>query len=220
MPAKHRNHPLRKQPPERKFGRRGVQSGADQELMLIVCEGKETEKHYFYALKRELGRSAVSIEIVSSAGQTLRLVKHAHEIQQKRKSSRDRPPFDQIWCVFDREANNEAADFQAAVDFADDETKKLKLAISNPCFEYWYLLHFVESDAPYAGGQELKRALGKHIPGYHAALPCYDLLQSYTEQALDRAETLHVRGKDSTGDAYPNPSTTVYKLVRRLLVSG
>lgn len=51
---------------------------------------------------------------------------------------------DVIWCVFDRDENSDAA-LQKAKQVAMKEG--YRLAYSNPSFELWFLLHFVNQSA-------------------------------------------------------------------------
>jgi hypothetical protein len=135
---------------------------------------------------------------------------------QRRAAKRDPTatgPFDRVWCVFDREAANQSAGFAPAVSLANQH--KIELAISNPSFEYWYLLHFYETNRPFQDADEVRRELDRptRIPAYHKALNVFDLLRGRTDEALDRAERLYENHPDRATDPYPNPSTLVYRLV-------
>src|SRR3546814_12188831 len=44
--------------------------------------------------------------------------------------------------------------------------QQFELAISNPCFEVWVLLHFERSARPFANCQEVIRSLKQHRPEY------------------------------------------------------
>ena len=49
---------------------------------------------------------------------------------------------DEVWCVFDVESPKKHYSLMEAVRLA--EAKGIHLAISNPCFELWLALHFVD----------------------------------------------------------------------------
>lgn len=102
-----------------------------RQLILIVCEGAETEYRYFDTLRITHDLITVSIEIEPTAGQALSLVKSAIKRQMTRSRQPDALPYDEVWCVFDREGHNEPDAFRTAVTLADKE--QLGLAVSNPC---------------------------------------------------------------------------------------
>ena len=104
--------------------------------------------------------------------------------------------------------------FWQAVERADAE--QIELAISNPCFEYWFLLHFRESGAFFHNGHELLQELRQHIPAYAKNTDIFDQLYPLTDTALERAERQYTRHPEREQDRYPNPATTVYKLLNSL----
>lgn len=183
--------------------------------VLIVCEGKKTEKIYLDALRTHYRLATVDIKIHGEGAGPLEVVECAIGLitERRRIAKRDRttPPYEEVWCVFDREASNEPPGFREAVQLA--ARHQIRLAISNPSFEYWYLLHYVASDRPFRGGQELKAELRRHIPEYSEAMDVFPLLRERTSEAHDRAERLISRHPDRERDSYPNPSTLVYQLI-------
>lgn len=52
---------------------------------------------------------------------------------------------DECWCVFDVEWPKNHPDLSQAVQLANDHG--IHLAISNPCFELWLILHFEDQTA-------------------------------------------------------------------------
>lgn len=185
--------------------------------MLVVCEGVETEHRYFEAMRRQQGLISVTIEIVPAGRQSERLVAQAVTLRRQRERQPDALPYEEVWCVFDREAAHEPPDFPAAIVRADRE--QIGLAVSNPCFEYWYLLHFRETDRPFHNADEVCDALRSQecLPGYQKSQDVFAPLMARMRQALERAERLYERHPDRGHDRFPNPSTLVQRLVRRLL---
>jgi hypothetical protein len=166
--------------------------------------------------KRE-GLLSLSIEVVPSGRQTERLVQQAVNLRRKQSQEPDALPYEEVWSVFDREATNEPDDFPAAIQRANRE--QLALAISNPCFEYWYLLHYRETDRPFQDADEVVETLRNNdcLPGYQKSQDVFERLLEHREQALERAERLYERHRDRERDRFPNPSTLVQRLVRRLI---
>ncbi|NJO83670.1 MAG: RloB domain-containing protein [Blastochloris sp.] len=197
--------------------RRSAPSKAARALILIVCEGEQTEYRYFDAIRREGNLVTVSVELEPDARQALKLVQHACKLRHLRRRQSEALPYDEIWCVFDREAGNEPASFEQAVALAEREG--LRLVISNPAFEYWYLLHFRETNRPYYDAGGLLDDLRRHLPLYEKKYEQYTQLRERTRDAIERAERLYDGHPDREHDRYPNPSTLVQRLVRRLLMT-
>lgn len=201
------------------FERRSA-SRAPRLVLLIVCEGAETEYRYFHTWRKSARLTTVTIDVHGGAGQANEVVAETIQRRDQRQAAYQRaarrgqvaaPPFDQVWCVFDREGQYEVETFRVAVQRADHE--QIKLAISNPCFEYWYLLHFQDTGTPFYHGQEVKQALRRYIRDYQEHSDCSEQLLPQTHIALERARRRHELHPERAHDRFPNPSTTVYELV-------
>jgi hypothetical protein len=108
--------------------------------------------------------------------------------------------YDGVWCVVD----TDSFDIQAAQTAA--ERLGVDLAISEPCFELWLLLHFTGHTAHVDNGTAACRLLKKHLPGYDKKLD-YVAFDSGVQSAITRAKALPPG----------NPSTDVWRLVEVLL---
>ena len=70
--------------------------------------------------------------------------------KNRRKLKRDRlATRDSVWAMFDRDIHKR---FDEARDLA--RGNGIRLAISNPCFELWGILHYQDQNAP-LGRQEM-----------------------------------------------------------------
>ena len=179
--------------------------------ILIVCEGKSTEPEYFNET-RHLERTPVELDI-RSGGVPKTLVERAVELkkaseQSAKKQADDNQLFDHIWCVFDVD---EHPNLMEAKQQAKDNG--IMLAISNPCFELWAILHFRNQRAHIERGA-LRKECQKFIPGYEKHLPVSKLLPRYNA-ALRRAQELD-SWQQSRGCDGENPSTGVYKLTEQI----
>ncbi len=182
---------------------------------MIVCEGEQTEQRYLNALRIHYRLSTVDVKIHGEGAGPLEIIQCALDLVTERlrdaRRNRNVPAYEEVWCVFDREAFNEPPSFQEALRLA--ARHQIRLAISNPSFEYWYLLHYVDSNRPFRDGQEMKAELRRYIPGYTEAMEVFPRLRAQTALAHGRAEQLHTRHPDRERDEYPNPCTLVYQLV-------
>ena len=187
--------------------------------ILIVCEGAETEPNYFESLRRYLKLSTIQIKIRDRAGAPISVVDEAHnQIGKQEQDIRDGRTdillFEAIWCVFDVENPHHNQTFDRAVFLADQN--HYQLAVSNPAFEFWYILHFERTTRPFANGDELKEYLRRHIPGYHPSLPVFDTLVATTQTAVHNSSS--ILEKHPEGELrFPNPSTQVHLLVQEMI---
>lgn len=224
--AKHsRNAPHHRRRSDDSFRRRTAYRPT-RPILLIVCEGAETEPRYFNAWRTRSSMTTVTIEVVGGAGQARTVIATAIDKRNARRSAYQRasrhgqsadPPFEEVWCVFDREGQYEVEGFWNAVARADQES--IQLAISNPCFEYWYLLHFRDTGAFFHSGRELQQELRQHVANYAKNMDLFDQLYAQTNRAVERARRQYEQHPDRIQDRFPNPSTTVYQLVERLYAS-
>lgn len=176
-----------------------------RKCVLIVCGGTETEPNYFNALRRELRLGTVDVKVVGTRYDPLNVVDWA--IANRRQTAY---PFDEVWGVLDAENLAENPSFWKAVDKA--RGNRIFLAVSNPAFEYWYLLHYRETTQPFNDASHVINALRCFIPDYAKNADVYSLVSQYTDIAIERATRLLANHPDA-GQDYPNPSTSVHALV-------
>lgn len=185
---------------------------------LLLCEGRVTEPGYFNFIKSCLRDSLLTIEISKERGDPLRLVKAADALrsaaeQRARKIKDDNLRYDEVWCVFDVDEHSRLDEAMALADRLD-----IRIAVSNPCFELWPLLHFVDQRA-HVSGTSLRNMLQSHMPGYDKSLPCERLRGKYSA-ALGRAQTLREQHIRNGRSPMWNPNTDVWVLVEALLAAA
>jgi hypothetical protein len=178
--------------------------------LLVFVEGLRTEDAYLTYWRR-LYRDKVLIEIDPFRGGPLQLVEKAVEAKRSEarevKRGRGRP-HDQIWCVFDRD---EHPNFARAVDLANRNS--INLAISNPCIELWFILHFERRTAYIERHAAQRRA--EDLLGCSKVLT--DSALSALAERYDRARDEAIRlDEKHAGDGSPpasNPSSGVWRLI-------
>ncbi len=175
---------------------------------LIVCESSQTEPNYFESL-REAKRLA-NMKVIKGRGRIplARLLQVAENEMLKLDWN---PNLDQAWCIFDIEREGTHSDLEEIRAIA--KQKKIYLGVSNPCFEYWFLLHFAKTGKPYMDANELIRDLYQHLPGYEKSQDHFSILKERTSLALQYSEELRSLSENNWDD-FPNPSSTVDQLVR------
>lgn len=185
--------------------------------LLIVCEGAVTEPRYFRAFWEWCRNPRVQISIPRDRGVPYTLVSLARDMKDeaaaRAKAERDENlAFDEVWCVYDTDEHprlNDARQLAAS--------KGIELAVSNPCFELWLLLHFRESPGA-RDRHEVQELLATFIRGYQKLPPMDALLPRY-ELAKERAARLG-RDADQSGEAGRNPTTRVHRLTESIRGAG
>lgn len=183
--------------------------------VLIVTEGTRTEPSYLADLVAHYRLNTANVAVVPSerGSDPGTVVATALSLRDEEVAQRD--AYDRVYCVFDRDGHT---NFDAASRRAEAES--LLLARSWPCFEYWLLLHFVFTRAPFGrtGGRSscdnCVLALRKHFTDYRKATPgVFDRLVSQLETAKAHARRAL---DDAADDGEWNPSTEMHKLVEYL----
>ncbi len=210
------------------FSPRSSQNQPLRKRFVIICEGARTETDYFRHLREKWRRrfkkvdDHVSIEIrgPEEAGGNMppNLVEHAIEtlriIGEKEKKRWD--PRSQVWCVFDVEAEGRVANLINIVKKAKQQ--KIRLAISNPCFELWFYLHYRYCDAAVPDGKAMKQLLKKCWPDYKKNAGEFSHLDGLYETAKRHAIRLrnasHIDRPPS--DPVPRPYTDVDELITEI----
>jgi hypothetical protein len=179
----------------------------------VFVEGLRTEELYLTYWRRR-HRDRVLVEIDPYRGSPLQLVERAVRAQRTgaREARRGRGrAHDQIWCVFDRD---EHSYFDRAIELA--RSHQINLAISNPCLELWFILHFEDQTA------YLERQAAQHRA--EELLGCSKVLTESALMALaKRYEEARQRAmkldEKHAGDGSPpgsNPSSGAWRLVDRI----
>lgn len=206
---------------------RGVQSlrrrpgnRAPRSIFLIVCEG-ETEKAYFDALRSHYGLSRAEVVIAENdeGSAPISVVVCAEN------KAREAGGYDRIFCVFDRDEHESfarARDRIAALAKRKQRSLPISEAVSIPCFEFWLLLHFEQTDAAFADCAAVIRRLREadKLPGYvkidarKADAGVTQALMARLEQALANADWLAARAEANDWNPYTSAQTVVRALAK------
>lgn len=179
-----------------------------RKVLTIICEGIRTEPEYFGELRKKHRLSTLDIQIVKGQGAPQRIVEEGITHQKSAEVG------DEVWCVFDTENKANNLRFDAAIDQA--RKAPVFLAVSNPAFEYWCLLHFESTDRPFHDANDALNALRVHIPQYDKHAPFFHELEGRIPDALRNAQKLR-QNSIEPWDEFPNPSTGVDGLVRSIM---
>lgn len=201
----------------------------DARLVIIASEGKDTERIYFSALAAEYINPRVHVLLLKRRDGEENNSSPEHVLQQLNDCKRQYAleADDELWLVVDKDRWTEAMLSRVAAACAQDGS--LHLALSNPCFELWLLLHVI--DATKLNPEErklwlenrrktrnadpyLKVRLRQEIEGYHESAYDAKQLVAHVEDAIARAQLLDV----STTDRWPQTlGTRAYLLAESVM---
>jgi hypothetical protein len=177
-----------------------------RQSILIVCLGERPEHHYLRALRRDFNLVSAEVTIVSTSRDPHAVVALAEKRQRQ-------DGFDEVWCIFDHEFPPENATFRSAVQLA--MRRGIRLAVSNPAFEVWVLLHFGYTTRVFTDNDELLHTVQTVYPQYTKNRECYDELKGRQPAAIENARRL--RAFHPVDEAFPHPSTDMHLLVERFI---
>lgn len=174
--------------------------------VLIVCGAAKTEPAYFAGLRTWLGTSAMDIKVVERPR-----VAPDQVVGYARDHCRS-DDFDVTWCVVDvDEYESKGGKVTKACELAD--RTGIRVAASNPCFEYWLLLHHADNGAPSSTCDPVKGRLHRFVPEYDKTALRFGDFAAGIEAAVERAKRRDPSGVDHRA----NPSSGVWVLAADLL---
>ena len=190
--------------------------------ILIACEGKYTEPLYLKAIKQDLRLSTVKITILPHDGtDPLSVVNKVLDKRQEVKREGTWEKEDLAWAVFDGDEHiqKDPNNWHQAIQKAKKEN--IRLAITNPSIEFWYLIHFQERSSNISQ-DKAKNHLKQHIPNYDKS-GCYypEPLKKFNQEAIARAKKLDDLAKQNKLPEHSNPCCSgISQLVEMLLKLG
>ena len=201
---------LNRRPPSRDIVRK----------IVIACEGSKTEPDYFESIRKELRLRTLQIIVLRHQGRTdpRSIIERVIGERQEMRRNQTWTEGDSAWAVFDGDEHIEQSPENWRNAIALAKKQKIQLAITNPCFELWYLIHFRDHFAQISRDRVIN-LLGKHIPKYDKSVCVYpEPLKPLTEQAIQRAERIAEQIQQDELDEHSNPCCSgLPNLVQSLL---
>lgn len=185
------------------------------DMVLIVCEGTETEPNYFKGLRIFEKLSSVNVEVISGKRSAPTFV--VNTAIQMKNNQKEEMPYDKIYCVIDGDVPHHLSEVNKLA-----KKHGIEMIISYPCIEYWYLCHFRFSRSPIENTgnrsvgdnceyllnieweKEFKEKYKKNLGDV------YQKLYPKLEIAIKNAKTAL---KQAQAERTFNPSTQVHELV-------
>lgn len=184
-----------------------------QPPVLVLCEDSKSSRRYLEDANIYF-RSFASVQ-VSHCGKTdpLGIVREAIASCTKK--------YEHAYCVIDRDTH---PSFDDAVRLANQNSEKVSLVVSYPCYEFWLLLHFGKTRKPYSrsGKHSAGDLLIKDLISAHLMMSEYEKGGSIGlfEGLLDRLPSAIKWSEqilaEAEQDGEMNPSTSLHRLIEKL----
>lgn len=179
-------------------------------VIKVHCEGRVTEPAYLLSMAKT--HRVAHVTIGSVGKDPLSLVTDARQDAQLLKRRKKQPEIDEVWVVFD---TDEHPNIPRACTEARDVG--IGVAVSNPCFELWLILHRRDQTASLERWEAQRYARNLElIDGKDIHPDAHDTLESDYTTAKARALNLDNRHKTGGSGPRANPSSNVWKLADRL----
>lgn len=201
----------------------------DARLIVIASEGKDTERIYFKDLANEYTNPRVHVHILERNEDEQNNSSPEHVLKQlnEYKSRYELEADDELWLVVDKDRWTEAMLSRVAMECTQEMS--MHMALSNPCFELWLLLHLEDVSSLTPEEQRLclenrrksknsdpylKARLRQKMGSYHESSYDTSALISHVKVAIKRAKLLD----QNHADRWPQTlGTRVYLLAESVM---
>ena len=196
-----------------------------QKSFLIVVEG-QTEEAYFRKYVNDSKSKLIDLVVDNPpCTDPINLVNRAMEVKRQKereaKKSEFVAPYDEkaVWVVYDLENAHDVR--RKLSNDAQGKVKKnqIQLAISDPTFEYWYILHFERTTKSFNDADDTEKYLKNILkkkkiwPDYKKAATPPQTIYDVIDTAIANAQWVREHLKESNSTA---PMTDVDLLVTEL----
>ena len=183
-----------------------------------MTEGKKSEPNYLKALCKHFELATADVKIFHPEGtDPITLTTKAIKLRNERKrlaKQGNGVAYDEVWVVFDLEKPHDQRRKLAVTAKTIKDVEGIKFAISDPCFEYWLLLHEEDTTAPLTNCDAATRRLKAFWPSYAKDWIIPPEFLKKLPDAIVRAKRCREYHLTAGGDG--NPATGVDLLTRSL----
>jgi hypothetical protein len=198
-----------------------------EKIIVLAFEGNDTEQIYFEEFKdsEKFNDELIYLHLLKRPKENTNSAPN-HVFKKLKKEAKDEYNFnenDELWMIIDTDRWKNISEII-------EECKKLEnmfVAVSNPCFEFWLLLH-IKSITEYSIAELdliLKNSkvtskknyidvkLTEILGSYNKSNPKPERFIPYLKKAIDQAKEL-----DSENEEYPKKiGSHVYKIIEKLI---
>ena len=180
-----------------------------RKMFVLATEGSKTESQYFAIFNDQ--NLIVHIKFLKEKGDSAPPQVLAR--MRNYLDSEDLESSDEAWLVVDKDQWTD--DQLSQLHEWAQEADNYGLALSNPKFEFWLLLHF-EDGRGVSNSRICSQRLERHMPGYDKGIDAKKIFDCMIKKAIERAKK---RDTPACRDWPRTTGTTVYRLVENILKS-
>jgi hypothetical protein len=214
--------------------KRGTKKPQIKKVFALIVDGDD-ESWYIEQLKKHERDILVGLNLRPELPKTKGL-----EVSYKLIEKLEEEGYDKIFWIIDfdkiiEETKGQNNGKQTKLDKLRDYYKKLShnekivIIINNPCLEYWFLQHFIQTSKFFSSYDELKKILKKHIKDYdktekfyyncHGRKGIYSFLKQKLETAILNSKKLaNFTFNETDVKSYETGVTEMYKLFEELKI--
>jgi hypothetical protein len=190
---------------------RRASSDAKRPQLLVFAEGDQTEPIYlthWYRLFRERIIIKVAPHLHTAPLQLVQAAIAQRSIDLREARRRRGDAYDGYWCIFDVDVHPRVPE---ALRLAAENG--ICVALSNPCIELWFILHF-QSQTAYLNRDEAQRRSRDLLGAGKVLTPkALELLVEGYEAAKGRAQNLDRKHEGDGSPPHSNPSSSVWSII-------
>ena len=193
---------------------RGKEKRKRKKIILIGTEGNNiTETKYLENFRRYLNEYTI---VFACGNDTDSLGVINNTLYSIKKEELNYEEGDLVFSLIDYDVNvprGKLNKFNVAIKKAQENN--IKVLLSNPTFEIWYLLHYKYSTKPFNSNEDVIYELKKYIENYQKNLDVYNLLIDKLPNAINNAKKLenYHSKQGNTNLSKKCPSSDIYKLM-------
>lgn len=206
------------------------ESKRSAKLIVIATEGRKTERIYFEGLAENFDSTKVHVEVIEKLDDNSSPDVVLEQLNSFAKEY-NLDENDELWMVIDRDYQSWETEMIKSVAQICHQKKGYFLAVSNPAFEFWLLLHLIDctelshqekvdlfKNAKVTRGKTYsKKMITDLLGGFNEAKYDADKFVPNVEEAIKNAIKLDVNPRTR----WPNYlGTRVYKLVQSIISSS
>ena len=194
----------------------------DDRVFVVSTEDTDAPEQYFAALPLPRVKVLV-LPTPRNSGQSspehvVDRLKEAFETVRQRREVQDG---DEFWVLLDTDHHVKGSHLRGTIGALKTATQAgFEVAVSNPCFDLWLLLHHAEMAPGEAmtNYREVEARLKAALGGYDKTnLKSAHFSLSMVPAAIQRARALEVNPDNPTGHWPESTGTRVYRLLERIL---
>ena len=153
-----------------------------KKVIVFAYEGKnnKTEKMYFSHFKPSDDRY-----ILKSFSAGVTDIKNMIKSVKAKRNEYDYHPSEDLTYIF-VDGDDDINKLKLINELKEKQPKDIRIIVSNPTFEVWFLNHFIKT-SKYMNNDELFKELNKYLPHYEKNNDYFDYLNPLTKEAISNS---------------------------------